>query len=765
MKTSNQRKFEKQLEKLKKKYKPKLTFKGKKSKRGKGKKKEDSGKRTEKARAKSKLTEKNKSFLSSNRKLNLKVFKNNIMGMKKNIDKKVGRIGQTNSCRKIPLMLHFSKSMKKPKNGKKNLKKKNTANLKQINEDADERGLLDKNFYGSQKQVLTTFFPSKANPQRQYLTSKNFKRPGQGHDEKRERTLRNGKKKARKKKSKIPHARKSKICSKSSRLIRANSQIKENQILNKQKSIMLDKVDSVSSKELEYDEELERFHLKRRNERKFLNILKRKVEGSEGLDTVRRSIHDTFKDTSSNSWILIFQTSLEFYSIEKEIGKGSFGNVFKATQILTNTQVALKKICKNTIRVKGVEEKIQREIKILKNLNDHPNVVRLIEEFEDADFYYLVFEYLPEGDLVTFFRKNDLFCEKKLKKFFYQILEGLQHIHLKGVIHRDIKPENILLDSRLSPKIADFGISTIFRKKNPICDTGGTPIYLAPEVIQAEGKVGFNTDVWSCGVLLYLLAVGDVPFKADEVQILYGKILNDPFDISLKIESEEVSSELGHLLSNMLIKDPLDRFSLVDCMKHPWFRPHNKYFGKDGRRRSHNNRSKSQNCSMNQSNFFTKNSMSLFKSNVQEGVAFPKLAMQSRGFPAEFNSCKNISFLSGGLSQLKPKFAMQNSWNIFERETIQKKSKTVKKKVPNFDRILNSSTELINTNSRNCKSQRKIHRLKLSESEVWECKMSVVMRFLVDSGFPQKYIHDTVFEKDKQFTHIKSCFDQLIEFL
>ena len=165
--------------------------------------------------------------------------------------------------------------------------------------------------------------------------------------------------------------------------------------------------------------------------------------------------------------------------------------------------MALKKICKKTIRSKGVEEKIQREIKILKNLNDHVNVIRLIEEFEDMDYYYLAFQYLPKGDLVTYFRNNELFEEDKLRQFFYQILEGLRHIHLKGVIHRDIKPENILLDSNLSPKIADFGISTIFRKKQPVYDTGGTPIYLAPEVIQAKGEVCFNTDVWSCGILLF----------------------------------------------------------------------------------------------------------------------------------------------------------------------------------------------------------------------------------------------------------------------
>ena len=184
-----------------------------------------------------------------------------------------------------------------------------------------------------------------------------------------------------------------------------------------------------------------------------------------------------------------------------------------------------------------------------------------------------------------------------------RILEGLRHIHLKGVIHRDIKPENILLDSNLSPKIADFGISTIFRKKQPIYDTGGTPIYLAPEVIKAKGEVCFNTDVWSCGILLYLLSIGDVPFKADQVQNLYEKILKDPFDISEKIKNNEVSKKLANLISKMLVKNPETRYTLTKCMMHPWFSPYNKNFGRARRKNSRIDRSKSQNCSISGSRF------------------------------------------------------------------------------------------------------------------------------------------------------------------
>ena len=663
---------------------------------------------------------------------------------KKEKKMQINFFNKTNSCRQVPSKNRLKKIVDSQKGLKKEKEKsKIKVPLKQI----EEVGVSKKKFsmmkYRSSKKQK--FFPlENINPSH---TSGNFKNPISNQKK--------NKKKPKKKKKKKIQGSKPEISSKSSRVIGSDLGFKGRPI--KQSSILMDQIDSVSSKEVLYDDEVERENAKGQKYRQFYDILEKKVGGDESLEMIRQTIHDIFQDTTSNSWILIFQTSPEFYLLEMEIGKGSFGKVYKAKQILTNTMVALKKICKKTIRMKGVEEKIQREIKILKNLNDHPNVVRLIEEFEDDDFYNLVFEYLPEGDLVSFFRKNDLFCEKKLKKFFYQILEGLRHIHLKGVIHRDIKPENILLNSIISPKIADFGISTIYRKKHPITDTGGTPIYLAPEVIQNKGEICFNTDVWSCGILLYLLAIGDVPFKADEVQILYGKILTDEFDVSSKVESGDVSIELADLLTKMLEKDPRKRNSLEKCMMHPWFSPHNRFFKRPNRRKTQNDRPKSQNCTSNRK-LLSKAQLKLLKSDLKKGFKGTRRKVPK----GNLSSCRNIGLMSSKKEVLQ--FVQKSTKNL-DRKTIQKQSKTQTKKIENFDTFFNSSTELMNTNSKNYKSQRKIPHFVLSDKEVQTIKVEVVTDFLKNCGFPQKYITDTVFEKDKQFTHIKSCFDQLIESL
>jgi serine/threonine protein kinase len=770
MKNSNQLKLKKKLKELKKKLKLE-TKKKKINKKSKFKKEEEKFRRTpnKRVRAKSKITTSKKNTFGSQRRLDIKRIE--YKGLRKNIDKKSSLFPPGSiSCREITKSRKLTKLVDSNKNkSRKKKNKKFTNKLPKVIEDKNEESKVNKGKYvtNPKQRIFKKIFDDSMQIKK-YGTLKMFKKPLISAFNKKKIIFKKNKKKVKKKKkkSKIVNRNVIQHCSKSTRIIRAEGEMKRSMV-NHQRSIILEKIESTSSKEIAYDDEFEKQLLRNSKEKEFQKILQKKVETSVGLTQLKQNIKDIFHDTSPNSWILIFQTSLDFYLIEKEIGNGSFGQVFKAIQILTNTQVALKKICKNTIRLKGVEEKIQREIKILKNLNDHPNVVRLIEEFEDSEYYYLVFEYLPEGDLVTYFRRNNLFCENELKRFFYKILEGLNHIHLKGVIHRDIKPENILLDSTLSPKIADFGISTIFRKKQSIRDTGGTPIYLAPEVIRAEGDVCFNTDVWSCGILLYLLAVGDVPFKADEVQILYGKILNDPFDITKKIENEDVTSELGDLIAHMLIKDPRHRYSLKKCMKHPWFWPHNKNFGKSNRRKSQMDRSKSQNCSINNSNLLSKNSFYLLKSDIQGNLVLGRNMKKANNMPTfnNINSCKKIPFLNNGLKMPSQGGGRLRSFKNLDRETIQKKSKTFKQKVQNFDKILNSSTEIMNTNSRNFKSQRKIKRTKLNDQEINEIKVSAVLTFLKESGFPQKYITDTVFEKDKQFTHIKSCFDQFIESL
>ena len=263
-----------------------------------------------------------------------------------------------------------------------------------------------------------------------------------------------------------------------------------------------------------------------------------------------------------------FSNLSEFYKIKKKIGKGCFGKVYMATQVLTNTSVALKMIPKTSIKNKNTREKIEKEVEILKRVNDSKHVIKLFEVFEDKEYVYLVFEYLENGDLIRYFKKNPLFEEEDLKDFFKQVVEGVQYIHNKKIIHRDIKLDNILLDKKNNPKLCDFGISSLIEPGKKIFDTGGTPAYLAPEVIKAEGEVGPKTDVWSLGVLLYLMTFGTVPFKADDLQVLYNKVIIGKYKLP---SADFASDELLDIIRKMLIVDINKRISLEDVLQDVWF--------------------------------------------------------------------------------------------------------------------------------------------------------------------------------------------------
>ena len=143
----------------------------------------------------------------------------------------------------------------------------------------------------------------------------------------------------------------------------------------------------------------------------------------------------------------------------------------------------------------------------------------------------------------------------------YKIIKGIQYIHLNGIIHWDIKLDNILLDKNLNPKIIDFGISSIV-DNNVIMDTGGTPAYLAPEVVKNEGKVCYKSDIWSLGVLLYLLNYGVVPFKAKEMQTLYNKIIIGWYSFP----DDDTSDDVIDLIRKMIVTDIDKRIDINDVL-------------------------------------------------------------------------------------------------------------------------------------------------------------------------------------------------------
>jgi serine/threonine protein kinase len=301
----------------------------------------------------------------------------------------------------------------------------------------------------------------------------------------------------------------------------------------------------------------------------YYQLLIKKINENEDIVKLATIIREEFKDWKQDSLAEIynFKSKIKFYKIRQEIGKGCFGKVYLANQILTGSLVALKIISKSTITNKDSRMKIEKEVEILKKVNGHHAVIKLFEVFEDDSFVYMVFEYLQNGDLVKYFKKQPLLNEPELKSFFFKIVKGIEYLHKNGIIHRDIKLDNILLDHKFRPKVCDFGISSIIEPNKKIYDTGGTPAYLAPEVIKAEGQTGPKSDVWSLGVLLYLLYFGIVPFKAKDMQVLYNKIIVGTYKF---IDISDTSSELIDLIKKILIVDVDLRFDVDEILSHPW---------------------------------------------------------------------------------------------------------------------------------------------------------------------------------------------------
>ena len=189
------------------------------------------------------------------------------------------------------------------------------------------------------------------------------------------------------------------------------------------------------------------------------------------------------------------------------MGIGSFGKVKVAEHILTGHKVAVKILNRKKIKAIDMEEKVRREIKILR-LFMHPHIIRLYEVLETPHDIYVVMEYVKSGELFDYIVEKGRLGENEARHFFQQIVSGVEYCHRNMVVHRDLKPENLLLDAKSNVKIADFGLSNVMRDGHFLKTSCGSPNYAAPEVISGKLYSGPEVDVWSCGVILYALLCG-----------------------------------------------------------------------------------------------------------------------------------------------------------------------------------------------------------------------------------------------------------------
>eukprot|EP00978_Attheya_sp_CCMP212_P006168 scaffold13869_cov69-Attheya_sp.AAC.3 len=212
-----------------------------------------------------------------------------------------------------------------------------------------------------------------------------------------------------------------------------------------------------------------------------------------------------------------------------------------------------------------MEEKVQREINIL-HLCTHPHIIRLYEVIDTPTDIFLVNEYVSGGELFDYIVSKGRLSADEARNFFHQIVSGVEYCHFQKIVHRDLKPENLLLDSNLNIKIADFGLSNLMRDGDFLRTSCGSPNYAAPEVISGHLYAGPEVDVWSCGVILYALLCGSLPFDDESIPNLFRKIKSGMYSMP-----SHLSQLARNLIPRMLEVDPMKRITIPEIRLHPWF--------------------------------------------------------------------------------------------------------------------------------------------------------------------------------------------------
>lgn len=259
----------------------------------------------------------------------------------------------------------------------------------------------------------------------------------------------------------------------------------------------------------------------------------------------------------------------ERYKGQKVLGKGSFGEVILCKDKITGQECAVKVISKRQVKHKTDKDSLLREVQLLKEL-DHPNIMKLFAFFEDPGYYYLVGEVYTGGELFDEIINQKCFSEMDAARIVKQVLSGITYMHRNKVVHRDLKPENLLLQNKeknANIKIIDFGLSTHFEASKKMKDKIGTAYYIAPEVL--HGTYDEKCDVWSTGVILYILLSGCPPFNgANEYEIL-RKVEKGKYTFDLP-QCKNVSDSAKDLIRRMLTYVPSMRISAREALEHEW---------------------------------------------------------------------------------------------------------------------------------------------------------------------------------------------------
>ena len=284
------------------------------------------------------------------------------------------------------------------------------------------------------------------------------------------------------------------------------------------------------------------------------------------LKTLKKSKSMELNNTSKKDIEISNIKQIGNYKISHEIGSGAFGKVVLGKHFPTGEKVAIKILDKIILNQTPDDLKlVKQEIEILKIVK-HKNIVQLYEILETPRYIFIVMEFCEGGDIMSYILAKGSLSESESLKYFHQLINALYYLHCQNIAHRDIKIDNLLLDSNNDLKLIDFGLSTKYSDDELLNQPCGTIVYAAPEVLDFKDYHGMLADVWSCGIVLYGMLSGFLPFGDSNDQINKKKILEG------KIQMPKYFSEgAKNLLRHMLDVNPLTRYTLEDIMEHFWF--------------------------------------------------------------------------------------------------------------------------------------------------------------------------------------------------
>ncbi|RWR91378.1 CBL-interacting serine/threonine-protein kinase 21-like protein [Cinnamomum micranthum f. kanehirae] len=254
------------------------------------------------------------------------------------------------------------------------------------------------------------------------------------------------------------------------------------------------------------------------------------------------------------------------YRLVRTVGEGSFAKVKAAVNTETGQSAAIKIIDKQMVMDNKLMEQVKREISTMKLLC-HPNIVRIYEVIATKTKIYLVMEYVSGGPLTEKLSYLKRLSEGEARKFFQQLIDAVEYCHCRGVYHRDLKPENLLIDSKGNLKVSDFGLSTLHKPGDLLATACGSPSYVAPEVISKNKYNGSAADVWSCGVILFEMLAGYLPFNDQNLMNLYRKISRAEYTCP-----EWFSASQRKLIFRILEPVPTWRMTVAEIIEDKWFK-------------------------------------------------------------------------------------------------------------------------------------------------------------------------------------------------